>query len=205
MVPAVIGISVAVFAATTLHGGEADADAVCPPDAVSAAATEPPGPPAGRKELAAGWSWPMSSYRLVIPAIDLDEAIADRGVSSALDAGHVVNLTGCWPDSSCTVYLAGHNTTHGAVFNLVDDLDVGDDVTVATPDMSQEYVIDSKTVVCRHTTTLADAATGDLVLQTSHGGHEVWILRATVAAGVAPRRARTSRCSERRTAIRRVR
>lgn len=168
----------AAVATSLLFSSGAVAVSTCPPSTIPDVATPAPAQTADAKELAREL-WPTSGYRLAISAIDLDQPVVVRGGAAALDAGFVVNLTGCWPVSSCTVYLAGHNTSHGGVFNRVDNLRVGDEVFLLTNTTAYTYSIDSKQLVCRHTTTLGDVAVGDLVLQTSHGNDEVWIVHGT--------------------------
>lgn len=170
--------SFAAVATSLLCGSAAVAVSTCPPSAIPEVVTPAAAQTADAKELARE-QWPTSGYRLAISAIDLDQPVVVRGGAAALDAGFVVNLTGCWPASSCTVYLAGHNTSHGGVFNLVDNLQVGDEVFLLTNTAEYAYFIDSKQLVCRYTTTLDDVAVGDLVLQTSHGNDEVWIVHGT--------------------------
>lgn len=80
----------------------------------------------------AGWLLALAVLtgcaRLDIHSIGLHETVVKGGVAE-LDAGHVVDYTplrGVGAD----IWLAGHHTTHGAVFAHLDDVRVGDPISL---------------------------------------------------------------------------
>jgi hypothetical protein len=94
------------------------------------------------------------------------------GQQAEIDAGHAVNYTGCWPGQNCTVFLAGHRSSHGSVFAGVANLQPGDPVRVGYDGKVWNYRVDEHVIVDQHTQ-VSDVLRGDLVLQTSAGGSRV--------------------------------
>ncbi|MFV0308920.1 MAG: sortase domain-bontaining protein [Desertimonas sp.] len=124
----------------------------------------PPPPPA---PAPGGDRW------LSIPAIGLEKSVVNGG-QGAIDAGRVVNYSGCRP-GGCTVHLAGHHSTHGAVFNQVDELGVGARVTLWWDGARHDYSVVSKDLVGQNSS-YDSVIYGDAVLQTSSGSGRVWLL-----------------------------
>jgi hypothetical protein len=89
-----------------------------------------------------------------------------EGDQSTIDAGHVVNFTGCWPDQGCTVFLAGHRSTHGSVFAGVANMQPGDLVRIGYGGGVYLYRVTSHVLVPVGTL-IRDVLRGDLLLQTS--------------------------------------
>ena len=99
------------------------------------------------------------------------------GDQATIDAGHAVNYNGCWPGQGCTVFLAGHRTTHGAVFGGVAQLEAGDPVRIGYDGLVWEYRVVSHVIVSGDQQ-VGDVLAGDLVLQTSASGGRVHLIYA---------------------------
>ena len=74
-----------------------------------------------------------SLTRILIPDIDVDVVVVEGTTASALRAG-----AGHYPDTPLpcevgNVGIAGHRTTYGRPFHNVDQLAVGDEITLETP------------------------------------------------------------------------
>jgi sortase A len=74
-----------------------------------------------------------SLTRIVIPSIDVDVVVVEGTTASALRAG-----AGHYPDTPLpcevgNVSIAGHRTTYGRPFHNVDQLKVGQEITLETP------------------------------------------------------------------------
>ena len=102
------------------------------------------------------------------------------GRQAEIDAGHAVNYNGCWPGQGCTVFLAGHRTTHGSVFAGVANLQPGDKVRVGYDGLVYEYTV-TEHILAPTTSQVRDILHGDLVLQTSASGGRVHLIYATRA------------------------
>ena len=108
--------------------------------------------------------------RLSIPAIGVNRVIVIGG-QRQLDAGNVVNYTEggrplCWPDQGCIVYIAGHRTSHGAVFNKVPTIEMGSQITITHGGVTYAYTVVDKVIQSR-TNLAPDFFRGDLMVQTS--------------------------------------
>ena len=117
--------------------------------------------------------------RVIIPSIGLNRAVV-VGKQAAIDAGNVVNYTGRWPGTG-TVYLAGHNASHGAVFAKVGRIRVGATVTLWKDGKQYTYKIVSKQVISLRTK-LSAVNWGDLVLQTCKNSTQAWLLRGKLVS-----------------------
>jgi sortase A len=74
-----------------------------------------------------------SLTRILIPAIEVDVVVVEGTTASALRAG-----AGHYPETPLpceigNVSIAGHRTTYGRPFHNVDQLEVGDEITLETP------------------------------------------------------------------------
>lgn len=112
--------------------------------------------------------------RLTIPVIGLSHAVV-VGDQRQIDEGNVVNYDqdsngGCWPGQGCTVWLAGHRTSHGGVFRKLPRLEVGDELSLRYDGSTTVYVVTGSALVDRFDPP-ADFLHGDLMVQTSwtHG------------------------------------
>ena len=118
--------------------------------------------------LLAGCSWVDAPGNLPL-------RLLVEGDQATIDAGHAVNYNGCWPGEGCTMYLAGHRTTHGSVFAAVADLQPGDPVRVGHDGEVHEYVVTRHVLVDQHSQ-INDVLYGDLVLQTSASNGKVHLV-----------------------------
>lgn len=108
--------------------------------------------------------------QLTIPAIGLSRPVA-VGDQQQIDKGNVVNYSvdsddGCWPGDDCTVWLAGHRTSHGGVFRKLPQLTSGDEVIIHYAGSSFVYVVTGFSFVDR-VDPPPGFLHGDLMLQTS--------------------------------------
>lgn len=115
---------------------------------------------------------------LTIPSIGLSEPFV-FGKQRELDRGHVVipqwggisdghggrYIDGCLPRQGCPVWLAGHRTTHGSVFNRIPELQPGDVIVVEVGNEVTTYEVTDVRIVPRLFP--ASEMVGDLILQTS--------------------------------------
>ena len=102
--------------------------------------------------------------RLDVNSINLHENVV-KGGQAQIDAGHVVDVDGLEG-----VWLAGHRTTHGAVFNDIPSLRIGDEVCVYSHCYHVTQIIIQPD---RHN----PGYLGTVVLQTSWGDG-VWLVVA---------------------------
>ena len=82
-----------------------------------------------------------SLTRIIIPDIDVNVVVVEGTTASALRAG-----AGHYPDTPLpcevgNVSIAGHRTTYGRPFHNVDQLAVGDEITLETPIGSCTYAV----------------------------------------------------------------
>jgi Sortase domain len=108
--------------------------------------------------------------QLSIPSIGLTHTIL-VGDQPQIDQGDVVNYesadqAGCWPGQGCTVWLAGHRTSHGGVFRGLPTLKPGDRLSIRYNGTNFVYTVTGSALVDRD-----DAPDGfmhgDLMIQTS--------------------------------------
>ena len=116
------------------------------------------------------------------PWVDAPGNLSSRtlveGNQATIDAGHAVNYNGCWPGQGCTVFLAGHRSTHGAVFAGVAELQPGDPVRIGYDGAIHEYRV-TEHVLVPVGTLIRNVLRGDLVLQTSAGNGQNHLIYAT--------------------------
>jgi LPXTG-site transpeptidase (sortase) family protein len=115
---------------------------------------------------------PASSapVRVVAPAIDLDqtvltvgwhqETIHDKLVSVWDVAQYAVgwHKNSKYPGQGGNVVLAGHNNIYGEVFRRLEDLHVGDVITVYADGRSYDYAMESRVIVKEEGATPAEKA-----------------------------------------------
>ena len=125
-----------------------------------------------------------SLTRLTIPAIDVDVVVVEGTTASALRAGAGHYADTPLPCEIGNVGIAGHRTTYGRPFHNVDLLEVGQEITLATPIGSCTYQVSQEPFVVRPTQTEVVANTPDeaiLTLTTCHpkgSARERLIIRA---------------------------
>lgn len=120
----------------------------------------------------------LSSCTVTIPSIGLSE-FAIFGGQRELDRGHVVipqwggisdghggrYSNGCIPRQDCPVWLAGHRTTHGSVFNRIPELKPGALVEIQVGKEITTYEVTHTRIVPAMFP--ASEMVGDLIIQTS--------------------------------------
>ena len=125
-------------------------------------------------------------YVLDIESIDLHEPVVagdqdeiNQGYVTAVDWSSEGYPASCRPDDGCTVWLAGHRSTHGAVFARLPDVTVGDGVEIHFQGLAHAYTVAE--VVTVPGSSPPSVIHGDLVLQTSApGGQRILIYAVTV-------------------------
>jgi LPXTG-site transpeptidase (sortase) family protein len=162
-------------------------DAIAPPDGPGQSASPPPtaGPPIVVDAQPVVEQ--SSEYVLDIPSIDLHEPVI-AGDQNEIDQGHVTAVdwssegypTSCLPGDGCTVWLAGHRSTHDAVFARLPEITAGAPIAIQFHGRTYTYTVTE--VVTVPGTSPPSVITGDLVLQTSAPGD----LRILIYAQAAP-------------------
>lgn len=119
------------------------------------------------------------------PSIGLSERVV-VGDQYQLDAGNVVNYgyaseDRCWPGQDCTVWLAGHRTSHGGVFRGVPRLAVGNEVSLQHDGSTAVYVVTGRAFVDMVDPPV-DFLHGDLMIQTSWTNNQVLLVYADLAS-----------------------
>lgn len=90
---------------------------------------------------------PEAPTRIVIPAIEVDALIVegDRPEQLKLGVGHYLN--GVDPGERGNMVLSAHNDIYGEIFRHLDDLELGDEVTVYAGDQPYRYIVTAKQIV----------------------------------------------------------
>jgi sortase A len=90
---------------------------------------------------------PEAPTRIVIPAIEVDALIVegDRPEQLKLGVGHYLN--GVDPGERGNMVLSAHNDIYGEIFRHLDDLELGDEVTVYAGDRPFRYIVRAKQIV----------------------------------------------------------
>jgi sortase (surface protein transpeptidase) len=119
-----------------------------------------------------------------VPSIGLSIGIV-VGDQRQIDQGNVVNYGhadegGCWPGQGCTVWLAGHRTSHGGVFRSVPRLIPGDEISLRYDGSTVVYVV-TETALVDRVDPPADFMHGDLMIQTSWTGGRVLLVYADLS------------------------
>ena len=144
--------------------------AVAAPPVPSAAPAAPPVPVA-----------PALADAVIVPAIQMERPIViGYGSQATINAclGAVL-YAGDWPGSNTGMYLAAHRTSCGNLgFNGIQDLSAGARVTIRHNGVTSNYAVQSVTVAIVGQP-LVMPSVGVLVLQTSKGGNEVWVVTTT--------------------------
>jgi sortase A len=134
-----------------------------------------------------------SLTRILIPDIDVNVVVVEGTTASALRAG-----AGHYPDTPLpcevgNVSIAGHRTTYGRPFHNVDQLAVGDEITLETPIGSCTYTVNQAPFPVSPTTIEVVANTPEeatLTLTTCHpkgSARQRLIVKATlVSSDVEP-------------------
>jgi LPXTG-site transpeptidase (sortase) family protein len=130
---------------------------------------------------------PTQEYVLDIASLDLHEPIV-AGEQDEIDQGHVTAVdwssegypTSCLPGDGCTVWLAGHRSTHQAVFARLPEITAGSLIEIHFHGQTYTYAVTG--VVTVPGSAPPSVIHGDLVLQTSApGGQRILVYAVTVS------------------------
>jgi len=131
------------LATTTLPGGHA------PPEEPGSVPThlrdlvEGEAPPA----VAIPTPGPEAPTRIVIPAIDVDALVVEGDTWEQLKLGVGHHLRTANPGERGNMVLSAHNDIYGETFRRLDDLELGDEVTVYAGEQPYRYIITAKQIV----------------------------------------------------------
>jgi len=125
-------------------------------------------------------------YVLDIPAIDLHEHVV-AGDQDEIDQGHVTAVdwssrgypTSCRPGDGCTVWLAGHRSTHQAVFARLPEITAGNSIEIHFEGEAYAFMVTG--VVTVPGSSPPSVIHGDLVLQTSAPSGQRILIYATTS------------------------
>ena len=140
-------------------------------------AQEPPVPPTpSATGVAESVAQRADEYVLEIPDIALSEPVVP-GDQTELDQGNVTAVdwsakgypASCLPNEGCTVWLAGHRSTHGSVFARLPELTIGASIIIHFSGEIYAYTVSGVADVPG--TAPPSVISGDLVLQTSLPGN----------------------------------
>ena len=107
--------------------------------------------------------------RLRVPRLDLNLVVVNGTNASDLRRGPGRHEDTFMPGEGKIVYVAGHRTTYGAPFSDINQLDVGDPITVELPYGSVEYRVTSHRIVDDNDLTVLEShGREELVLQACH-------------------------------------
>ena len=107
--------------------------------------------------------------RISIPAIDAEHVVIQGTDEADLKLGPGHYPESALPGQGRTVAIAGHRTTYGAPFNRIDDIDVGDPITMEMPYGRFSYeVTKTKIVDPTDTEIVEDRGRDRLVLTSCH-------------------------------------
>ncbi len=90
---------------------------------------------------------PEQPRRLVIPAIDVDHPIVPGDDWEQMKKGIGHHIGSANPGEVGNVVLTAHNDIYGEIFRKLDELKVGDEVTVYTSSRRHVYTIQSRRIV----------------------------------------------------------
>jgi len=145
-----------------------------------------------RRTLAALGISAVATLTACTPWMDVPGLISPRNVvetgnvQRALDQGAVVNVFGCSP-GECTVWLAGHRSTHGATFANVTSISVGQTIRYSEGWRIGYYTVtDVEDFCCAGSG--YDGPAHDLTLQTSLSNGRLRLVHAQLTREVIVRR-----------------
>ena len=90
---------------------------------------------------------PEAPTRIVIPAIEVDALIVEGDMPEQLKLGVGHYLNGVDPGERGNMVLSAHNDIYGEIFRHLDDLELGDEVTVYAGDRPYRYIVRAKQIV----------------------------------------------------------
>ena len=90
---------------------------------------------------------PQQASRIVIPAIKVDAPVVQGDGWEELKMGAGQRLGTANPGERGNVVISGHNDVYGEIFRYLEDLNIGDEVTIYAGDTPHKYLLVAKMVV----------------------------------------------------------
>jgi LPXTG-site transpeptidase (sortase) family protein len=172
---------------TTVVASSSPAATIARTDPPSAEATVPP-PDQPLNDPTQASAPATTEYVLDIESIDLHEPVVaggqdeiDQGFVTAVDWSSQGYPASCLPGAGCTVWLAGHRSTHQAVFARLPEIAAGALIEIHFHGEAFAYTVTDAVTVPG--TSPPSVIHGDLVLQTTASdGQRILIYAAAVKA-----------------------
>lgn len=130
----------------------------------------------------------------VVSRIEIPDIDVDKFVIAGVDAESLRQGPGLFPGSPLAgqlgnVAITGHRTTYGAPFSRIDEMEVGDEVIIHTPQGPVTYIVNAEPFVVEPTRTeVARTIDPDRAMLTLISCHPRWTSekRIVVTADLAP-------------------
>jgi len=90
---------------------------------------------------------PQQASRIVIPAINVVAPVVQGDGWEELKMGAGQRLGTANPGERGNVVISGHNDVYGEIFRYLEDLNIGDEVTLYAGDTPHKYLVVAKMVV----------------------------------------------------------
>lgn len=90
---------------------------------------------------------PRQASRIIVPAIDVDAPVVEGDGWEELKMGAGHHIGSANPGERGNMVISGHNDVYGEIFRDLQDLMIGDEVTVYAGDVPYRYVAVAKRVV----------------------------------------------------------
>lgn len=90
---------------------------------------------------------PEQAKRIVIPAIGVDHPVVEGDIYEQLKKGVGHHIGSADPGETGNLVLTAHNDIYGEIFRRLDELEVGDEITVYTLSQRFTYIVQSTRVV----------------------------------------------------------
>jgi sortase A len=90
---------------------------------------------------------PQQASRIVIPAINVDAPVVQGDGWEELKMGAGQRLGTANPGERGNVVISGHNDVYGEIFRYLEDLNIGEEVTIYAGDTPHKYLVVAKMVV----------------------------------------------------------
>ena len=90
---------------------------------------------------------PEAPTRVVIPSIDVDALVVEGDSWEQLKLGVGHHLNSANPGERGNLVLSAHNDIYGEIFRHLDDLELGDEVTVYSGEQPYRYIVTAKQIV----------------------------------------------------------
>jgi len=90
---------------------------------------------------------PRQASRIVIPAIEVDAPVVEGDGWEELKMGVGHRVGSANPGERGNMVISGHNDVYGEIFRPLEDLNIGDEVTVYAGDTPHRYLVVAKMIV----------------------------------------------------------